>query len=89
MYWIASKDIELQQKGVLIVAWPSDGVNNNNTPSDDGATTNESSTDNSDHSVWEKTLRPNLNNVDGYYQLKDFNALPIRIAAVHFCFAHG
>jgi hypothetical protein len=87
MCWIASEDIESQQKGVLIVAWPSDGVNNNYTPSDDRASSNESSTDNSDHSVWEETLRPNINNVEGYYQLKVFNALPIRIAAVHFCFA--
>jgi len=87
MFWIASEDIETQRKGIVIVGWPSDEIisgDSGNIPmSEDESKCSDGEGGNT--SVWEQSLRPSIANVEGVYQVKAIDGLPIRIAALHFC----
>jgi len=96
MYWVISEDIESQQKGVVIVAWPSDviinnsnnngGGGHNNSEEDNKSTSDGSVVGVEEKSTWERSLRPSIVNLEGVYTQKGLNGLPMRIAALHFCF---
>ena len=84
MFWVASEDIESQQKGVVIVGWPSDSVISQS--EDETNSSIGGNMVNSDNGVWEESLRQNLVVQEGIYQVKTLDGLPLRIAALHLCF---
>lgn len=87
MFWIASEDIESQRKGLIVVGWPTNGMQKSD---DDEVKSNESdgggSTSSEPYNMWEKSLREKIKNVEGVYQTKVLIGMPMRIAAVHCCF---
>lgn len=88
MIWIASEDIETQRKGLVIIGWPCDEIiSGSNSPmsEDDTRSSDGSAMGGIGDSVWERNIRPNIANVEGIYQVKSVDGLPIRIAALHFC----
>mmetsp|Transcript_9759 Transcript_9759/g.23622 ORF Transcript_9759/g.23622 Transcript_9759/m.23622 type:complete len:683 (-) Transcript_9759:58-2106(-) len=90
MIWIASEDIETQRKGLVIIGWPCDEIisgsmSNNPMSEDDTRSSDGSAMGGMEDSAWERNLRPNIANMEGIYQVKAVDGLPIRIAALHFC----
>ena len=87
MFWIASEDIETQRKGLVIVGWPCNEIisgDSGNIPmSEDDTKCCDGEGGNT--SAWEHSLRPGIANIEGVYQVKAIDGLPIRIAALHFC----
>ncbi len=83
MYWIASEDIESQQKGVVMIGWPSDSVI---PQSDDDTNSGTDTSADTDLNIWEGGLREKMVNREGIYQVKALDGLPLRIAALHMCF---
>ena len=88
--WIASEDVETQQKGVVIVVWPSDppnptsrNSNNNNSMANSSASS--SGSESEGESNWEGFLRPKLSKNDLANHNRYYHAQPIRIAAIHWC----
>jgi hypothetical protein len=86
-HWIASEDIETQQKGLVMIVWPSQedesgSMHNNMDPST--ATSGTSGTRGKDD-IWEKYIRPNICNRDVSYHKRSFQAIPVRLASTHFC----
>jgi hypothetical protein len=68
--WIVSEDIETQQKGIVIVAWPSNDIGNSKC-----SNCSETSISNSSNSNSNKMLFQNIS----------FNSTPLRITSIHFC----
>jgi hypothetical protein len=95
--WIASEDVETQQKGVVIVVWPSDPpATNTNAPNSDnninninnnssGASSNGSEAEAEDERQWEGLLRPRYSKNVVAYHKRYYDAQPIRVAAMHWC----
>ena len=80
LHWIASSDIESQQKGVVMIIWTS---NEEHTTATKGRNYDRNGGTSRDDG-WQ-TLRTNLLNHDVSYHNRSFRAIPIRIASVHFC----
>lgn len=95
--WIASEDVETQQKGVVNVVWPFDppktntpAYNNVNNGATSGASSCSSSyassaSDIDDEGKWEGTLRPRYTQNTVAYHKRYYQAMPMRVAAVHWC----
>jgi hypothetical protein len=92
LHWIASEDIETQQKGIVVIAWPSDEDSNNSTTKsstssigrDNNNNSNNSNTNNT--SLWETYLRPKIKKRNTEIFKQNFNvALPVRVTSIHFC----
>jgi len=91
--WIASEDVETQQKGIVIIAWPSDpptsnisSTNSSSGSSIGGGTSSCSSEDEtSTSSNWEEFLRPKYTKNDIAYHKRYYRSQPIRVAAMHWC----
>jgi len=92
--WIASEDVETQQKGVVIVIWPSDPPSTNAAPSGNssvssgggeggGITSGSESEDES--SKWETYLRPKYTQNHISLHKRYYDAQPLRVAAMHWC----
>jgi len=87
--WIASEDVETQQKGLIMVAWPSDPP----TPASKGggtaggmsSGTSSSSESEDESSQWEGFLRPKYTPYVLDYHRRYYDAQPLRIAAMHWC----
>ena len=77
LHWVASEDVETQQKGVVIVAWPCDEA----TPNGGGSTATDSNND--VRLTWEKVLRPQMNKRLVELHKKMNRAMPVRITANH------
>ncbi len=69
LHWVVSEDIETQQKGIVIVGWPS----------------NEGSEGDKEGYSWEKSIRPNLNMEHRRFQRKLYQSIPTRITSLHMC----
>jgi len=70
LHWMASEEVETQQKGVVIVAWPSDE--------------NSSDSDNSGNKQdlgWEKSIRPRLKKGYRLWQKKITDGMPVRVTS--------
>jgi hypothetical protein len=93
-HWIASEDIETQQKGLVMIVWPSQEAE----PTDPTTTTTTTTTTpaagpggtggtggTGGDDTWEKYLRPNICNRDVSYHKRSFQAVPVRVASTHFC----
>jgi len=80
-HWVASEDIETQQKGVVLILWPS--VESDYTTGSSGGG---SSSNNEQTSVWDKyfTSSQNVPTSDASFHRKSF-LTPIRFSSVHFC----
>ncbi len=96
--WIASEDVESQQKGVVNVVWPFDppttstpAYNNVNNSAASGASTCSSSyassagSDTDEEGRWESSLRPRYTQNVVAYHKRYYQAMPIRVAAMHWC----
>jgi hypothetical protein len=95
--WIASEDIETQQRGVVTVAWPSDNTesiiasnrnsnSSSNSSSDNGNGNGKTDGSNeTDPTSWERSLRQKITKHDVLYQQLAFDALPLRNIGIHFC----
>lgn len=88
--WIASEDVETQQKGLVLVAWPSEPP----TPASKGGaaaggmssgTSSCSSESEDEYSQWEGFLRPKYTKNDLSYHRRYYDSQPLRIAAMHWC----
>ena len=89
--WIASEDIETQQKGVVIVIWPfnppttnAPGYNRNAT-SDNTSSGVSSGSETEEEDKWEGFLRPRYTQNVVAYHKRYYDAQPIRVAAMHWC----
>jgi hypothetical protein len=82
--WIASEDVETQQKGVVIIVWPSDvptaGNNNNNVSGASSGVSSGSESDDERH--WEG--RQYSQNAVAFHK-RYYHAQPLRVAAMHWC----
>ena len=92
LYWIASEDIETQQKGIVVITWPSHeerttatvvGRNQQQSEIKNNTPTTATKTGNSDEQ-WQ-ILRSNILHHDVRYHKLSFEAIPARIASIHFC----
>lgn len=66
LHWVVSEDIETQQKGVVIVAWPSDEAEGN---------------ENETTYSWEKSIRPNIQLKHRSFQKKVYESMPVRTSS--------
>lgn len=82
MFWVASEDIESQRKGVVIIGWPNDSA----VVDDEVKSCESDSGEDFSNSAWENSLRPSLRVIEGSYQGKAMEGLPMRVAAFHICF---
>jgi hypothetical protein len=89
-HWIASEDIETQQKGVVMIVWPSVEVNSTRGISGGGGFSSSSTSASSSNlnteqiSVWEKHFCQTPSYKDTLFHKKSF-CVPIRFTSVHFC----
>jgi len=92
LYWIASEDIETQQKGIVVITWPSHeertsatvvGRNQQQSEIKNNTPTTATKTGTSDDQ-WQ-ILRSNILHHDVRYHKLSFEAIPARIASIHFC----
>ena len=95
LHWIASEDIETQQKGVVLICWPSLESDYTTGLSGGGCRereVNASSSNTEQTSIWDKYFTPDKKEIvenKGYdvslsYHKKSF-LTPIRFSSVHFC----
>ena len=95
LHWIASEDIETQQKGVVLICWPSLESDYTTGISGGGCRereVNASSSNTEQTSIWDKYFTPDKKEIvenKGYdvslsYHKKSF-LTPIRFSSVHFC----
>ena len=88
MDWIVSEDIETQQKGIVIIAWPS-GEEVPCAPDKESERDNIECDANANESqgedIWERYIRPSLSKRDIWFQKRGFESTPLRIASIHFC----
>jgi hypothetical protein len=86
-HWVASEDIETQQKGVVLIVWPS--VESDYTTGISGSGSSSTSATNSsineEPSIWEKYFSKNISDVDVSFHKKSFDAMPLRFTSVQFC----
>mmetsp|Transcript_55543 Transcript_55543/g.60145 ORF Transcript_55543/g.60145 Transcript_55543/m.60145 type:complete len:109 (+) Transcript_55543:473-799(+) len=89
--WIASEDVETQQKGCVNVAWPCENTEsthqNGNSDTGDAGDTDYSNEEEKgeDPSSWERSIRPTITKRDLDYQQLSFDCFPARFVAIHFC----
>ncbi len=65
LHWVISEDIETQQKGIVVVAWPSNEENG----SENGMTYS-----------WEESIRPNMQLRLRSFQKRMYEGMPVRIS---------
>lgn len=89
--WIASEDVETQQKGVVIVVWPSEPPTPSTATASSGAsscssgTSSGSETEDEQLNQWEHVLRPKYTQNAVAYHKRYYLAQPLRVAAMHWC----
>mmetsp|Transcript_101 Transcript_101/g.244 ORF Transcript_101/g.244 Transcript_101/m.244 type:complete len:546 (-) Transcript_101:313-1950(-) len=65
LHWVVSEDIETQQKGAVIIGWPS----------------NEGNEDDEGGYSWEKSIRPKLNMKHRSFQQRLNDSMPVRVTS--------
>lgn len=94
--WIASEDVETQQKGAVIVVWPFNppitnppGYNGSNNAGSGASTCSSSGvssgSEGEEEDKWEGFLRPRYTQNVVAYHKRYYQAQPIRVVAMHWC----